>query len=126
MEEIKVPDCHNRLMPYLRVEGADKLIEFLKIVFEAKEIFKLLREEGKVQHAELKIGDCVLMISESNEQFKAEPSNIYIYVADADKTYEIALSNGGIAFMKPEKQSYASKGGGFKDPSGNTWWISTV
>lgn len=126
MGDIKVAEGHNRLMPYLRVEGAGKLIEFLKIVFEAEETFKLLREENKVQHAEIKIGENVVMISESNEEFKPEPANIYIYVENADTTFEKALRNGGTAFKKPAKQSYAAKGGGFKDPSGNTWWISSL
>ncbi len=126
MENIKIAEGHNRLMPYMRVKGADKLIEFLKIVFDAEESFKMLREENKVQHAEIRIGESIIMISESNEEFKAETSDIYIYVEDADKTYEIALANGASAFMKPQKQSYAEKGGGFKDPSGNTWWISSL
>jgi len=81
-----IPVGYHSVTPYLMVEGAPKLIDFVKQVFGAKETERFDRPDGKIAHAEVSIGDSVIMLAEASDQWKAMPSAIYLYVDDADAT----------------------------------------
>lgn len=120
------PDGFGTVTPYLTVEGADKVIDFLKKAFDVTEVSSChTTPEGKIMHAEVKIGDSWIMLGEAGGECKASPSNLYVYVKDTDKTYKQALSAGGISTMEPADQFYGDRNAGVKDPAGNTWWIAT-
>jgi uncharacterized glyoxalase superfamily protein PhnB len=107
-------------------EGADKLIDFVKKTFDAKETTRISMPDGTIGHAEVRIGDSLIMISEAKgEEYKAMPTGIYVYVEDCDATYERALHAGAISLMKPTDQFYGDRSGGVKDQLGNKWWIAT-
>ena len=121
-----IPDGYHAITPYLVVRGADKTIEFLKKAFGAAPSFEpMKRPDGKIMHADLKIGDLHVMISEASDQHPAMPCMIHLYVPNVDAVYQRALTAGGTSAMEPSDQFYGDRAGGVKDPSGNHWHIAT-
>ena len=122
-----IPDGYHNVTPYLVVNGVAKLIEFLKQVFDAKEIEHMQGPDGRIQHAEVRIGDSIIMFGEPlpTGEWKPMPSMLYVYVLDTDATYKRALQAGATSVMEPADQFYGDRNAGVKDASGNTWWIAT-
>jgi len=120
-----IPDGYHSITPYLVVQGASKLIDFLKQAFAAKEIERLARPDGTIGHAEVRIGDSVVMMSEAGGEWQPMPGAMYLYVNDIDTTYKRALQAGATSTMEPMDQFYGDRSAGVKDPSGNQWWIAT-
>jgi PhnB protein len=120
-----IPQGYHNVTPYLTVRDADRLIEFLKTVFNAQLVERHDRPDGKIMHAEVRIGDSMLMVSEACEQMGAMPSHLYLYVEDTDSTYQRALDAGSETIMNPENQFWGDRMGGVKDPWGNLFWIGT-
>ncbi len=120
-----IPDGYHTVTPYLVVQGAAALVEFLKQAFEATEIRRILHPEGSIINAEVRIGDSVVMVSEARGEFKPMPSSIYLDVENTDATYKRALQAGGTSMMEPEDEFYGDRNAGVKDPTGNHWWIAT-
>jgi PhnB protein len=120
-----IPDGYHTVTPYLVVGGVARLLEFLAKAFDAKERHRMLRPDGSVQHAEVQIGDSRVMMGEASAEFPPQPACIYLYVADCDAYYQRALAAEGTSMREPADMPYGDRNGGVKDPSGNTWWIST-
>lgn len=121
-----IPDGFHAVTPYLTVEGADQVIGFLKKVFDAKESTRIERPDGKIGHAEVRIGDSAIMISEAGGgTCVASPATLYVYVADADAAYKRALKAGSVSMMEPADMFWGDRYGAVKDRSGNTWGIAT-
>ena len=120
-----IPDGYHSVTPYLTVQGAAKLIDFLKQAFEAQEIERLTRPDGAIGHAEVKIGDSIVMMGEAGGEWTPMPGAMYLYVNDVDATYKRALQAGAVSTMEPMDQFYGDRSAGVKDPSGNQWWIAT-
>jgi uncharacterized glyoxalase superfamily protein PhnB len=76
-------------------------------------------------HAELRVGDSMLMLGEASEQFKPMPASVYLYVPDCDTVYHRALSTGGISVFPLMTLPSGERYGGVKDPCGNIWWVAT-
>lgn len=76
-------------------------------------------------HAQVKIGDSIVMLGEESEQAKATPSTLYLYVPDVDRTYQQAVKAGGKSVMEPADMFYGDRCGGVKDSSGNSWMFAT-
>jgi PhnB protein len=82
--------------------------------------------DGRIKHAELRIDDTVGMIAEEGGNYPAFPGWLHVYVQDVDASYRKDLEAGGISVQEPlRKEGDPDRPGGFKDPSGNTWWLST-
>ncbi|HEV3317774.1 MAG TPA: VOC family protein [Candidatus Angelobacter sp.] len=113
------------VIPYLVVPDGEKELEFLKATFNAKEMHVSRRPDGAIAHADLKVGDCTLMMGQGNEQWPPLPAGIYVYVRDVDATYKRALSAGATSMMPPADQFYGDRNCGVKDANGVTWWIGT-
>jgi uncharacterized glyoxalase superfamily protein PhnB len=120
-----IPDGYHAVTPYLVVQGAAQLIDFLKQAFDAQETFRMSKPDGTIMHAEVKIGDSFIMLGEASEPWKPMPSAIYLYVNDADLVYQRALKAGATSVREPADQFYGDRHGGVKDPYGNMWWIAT-
>ncbi len=116
--------CHS-VTPYLTVPNVDRLIDFLKHTFGAEEKERFLRPDGGIMHAEVKIGDSLIMLGEPMGQWKARPGQLYVYVKDIDEAYSRALEAGATSVMEPADQFYGDRSGGVTDPSGNFWFIAT-
>jgi len=125
MKKVNIPEGYPQLMPYLIVEGAAAFIEFTTIVFGAEEGYKAMRDEKLIMHAEVKIGDSVIMLADATEEYAKQPAGLFVYVDDCDQVYEKALANGATSKSEPADQSYG-RSAGFTDAFGNTWWITSV
>ncbi len=124
---MKIAKGHQPVMPYLILKNSEGFIDFTKIVFNASEIYKGYDEENpnQIVHAEVQINGCNIMMADVTEDFDTANANLFIYVDDADETYQLALQNGATVVNEIAEQSYG-RGGGVKDPWGNVWWISSM
>jgi len=121
-----IRDGFHAVTPYLMVAGVPKLLDYLAQAFDAKELFRLHRADGSLGHAEVAIGDSVVMLGEPMGPFGPMPAQIYLYVNDCDAVYQRALRAGGTAVMEPTTMHFSGERyGGVKDPGGNIWWIAT-
>jgi PhnB protein len=121
-----IPYGYHAVTPYLVVQGAERLIDFLKYAFDAKEIERMTMPDGGIGHAEVRIDDSVVMMGDAREEtWKAMPSSIYLYVTDCDTVYKRALEAGATSLMEPKDQFYGDRSGSVKDPVGNHWFIAT-
>jgi PhnB protein len=121
-----IPEGHHTVTPYLVVRGAAKTIDFAKKAFGAEELFDAMKNpDGTIMHAEFKIGDSVVMISEATDQHPAMQSMLHLYVPDIDAKYQRAIAAGGKSVTEPADQFYGDRSGGVKDPSGVMWHIAT-
>ncbi|MFZ1081667.1 MAG: VOC family protein [Candidatus Kryptoniota bacterium] len=119
------PENYNTVSPYLVVNGASNTIEFLTKVFGAVKLREIPAPDGKLIHAEVRIDDSVLMLTDGAEGWPPIPSHVHVYVSDVDATYTRALKAGAISVQEPIKGKDENKRGGVKDSGGTTWWIST-
>ncbi|WP_248929821.1 VOC family protein [Paenibacillus hamazuiensis] len=120
------PEGMRTVIPYLMVENVTQLLKFIEHVFGGKLKYKLDRPDGSVMHAEIAVGDSVIMAGEPTKEFGVFPASIYIYVQDCDRIYEKALEHGAQSMMVPTDMKHAGERyGGVKDPFGNLWWIAT-
>ncbi len=116
--------CHS-ITPYLLVPDVGRLIEFLKKAFDAVERAKIARPNGSILHAQVRIGDSILMIGEPQSPWKPMPSMLYLYVADVDATYKRAVASGAISVSEPADMFYGDRSACVKDVAENSWWIAT-
>ena len=120
-----IPEGYRTVTPYLVVEGAATVLEFAKQAFGAEEKFRMDTADGSIGHAEMTIGDSVVMLGEAGEENPPMPAMIHLYVEDCDATYERALAAGGKSAREPADQFYGDRSAGVRDPAGNLWWIAT-
>jgi uncharacterized glyoxalase superfamily protein PhnB len=120
-----IPEGYHTLTPFLVVKGASGFIDFIKKAFDAKEIHRSTSDDGTIWHAEFKIGDSHLMLSEASGDYPATPVMLYMYVEDVDSVYKRALSAGGTSLREPTNEFYGDRSGGVKDEFGNQWWLGT-
>ena len=120
-----IPDGYHTATPYLVVDGAQKLIDFLKQAFDANESFCMRGAGEKVMHAEVVIGDSTIMIADVTPQSQARSSMIYLYVEDVDAVYQRAVQAGATSIKEPANQFYGDRSAGVTDAVGNYWGIAT-
>lgn len=120
------PKNYNSVSPYLVVEGAQKLADMLKAIFNAEELRKYKNDDGSVMHMEVRIDDSVLMLADSNDDYPADATMLHVYVPDADAVYKKAIANGCQPLEAPvNKDGDPDKRGAFMDFAGNYWSVST-
>jgi PhnB protein len=128
-----IPDNYPQVMPYLIVDSAGEAIEFYKSVFGATERMRLGGPDGKVGHAELEIGEAVIMLADENPAMNIEgpksvggtPVTIHVYLEDADAAFERAVQAGAKPLRAVEDQFYGDRSGQFEDPYGHRWNVAT-
>jgi PhnB protein len=119
------PNNYSTVSPYLIVDGVSETIDFLKQVFGATELRRFPGDGDKLSHAEVWIGDTVLMLADSTDGWSSIPAHVHVYVSDVDETYQRALNAGAVSVQEPKKKDDPDKRGGVKDAGGTTWWIAT-
>ena len=128
-----IPDGYHSVTPYLYIDGAAAAIEFYKKAFGAIEVVRMPSPDGKIGHAEIKIGDSHVMLADQNEQVGAYspkhyggvPGNLMIYVEDVDSVFKRAVDAGATVKRPLADQFYGDRNGGIEDPFGHQWFIST-
>jgi PhnB protein len=127
-----IPEGYHSVTPYLIIKGAADAIEFYKRAFGATELFRMERE-GKVGHAEIKIGDSPIMLSDEHPEMGytspttlgGTPVSIMIYVEDVDTIFKQAIAAGGEQQKAVQDQFYGDRSGSLKDPFGHVWHVAT-
>ena len=120
-----IPNGYHTVTPYLIVEGADKLIEFMKQAFGAQARGRMGSPGGPVMHAEVQIGDSVVMLADAGGENPPMTAMIYLFVDDVDTMYQQALKAGGTSMREPADQFYGDRNAAVKDAFGNQWWVAT-
>src|SRR5215471_4110986 len=120
-----IPEGYSVVTQSLVVKQADKLLDFLKDAFDAREsgVFKM--PDGKIAHAEAIIGDTRVMLGEETPDALAMPGRAYVYVRDVDSSYRKALDVGAVSIREPKDQFYGDRTATVKDPTGNVWTLAT-
>ncbi|MEL7119369.1 MAG: VOC family protein [Bacteroidota bacterium] len=120
------PEGYNSISPYLVVDGAQKLVNLLKAVFNAEETRRYDKPDGTIGHIELKIDDSIVMLSDATEHFEAMPYMLHVYVPDVYATYNKAIEQGCEPVKAPEREGDdPDVRGMFKDVLGNLWAVGT-
>lgn len=128
-----IPDGYPRVIPYLSIDGASAAIDFYIEVFGAKERVRMPGPDGKVGHAELEIGESVVMLADvfpdmGNQTPAAlggTPVTVMVYVEDVDTVFDRAIRAGATEDRKVENQFYGDRAGQFEDPFGHKWFVAT-
>lgn len=128
-----IPDGYHSVTPYLIIKGAGDAIEFYKKAFGATELFRMPQPDGKVAHAEIKIGDSPIMLSDEHPEMGyvgpttlgGTPVSIMIYVDDVDTIFNQAIAAGGQQLKPLQDQFYGDRSGSLKDPFGHMWHVAT-
>ena len=120
-----IRDGFRAITPYLFVQDAPRLIRFISDALGGMEVYCKERADGTIMHAEMRIGDSMLMLGEAPAEFGPMPTSIYLYVTDSDRVYEKALKEGGVSVFPIMTLPSGERYGGVKDPCGNIWWIAT-
>lgn len=128
-----IPEGYEGALPYICVKDGTAAIDFYKKAFGATEIMRLAQPDGRVGHAELRIGKAVLMLADEFPEFGtispqsigASPVTIQVYVEDVDAFTERAVLAGMEVVRPVADQFYGDRGGKFRDPFGHMWWFST-
>ncbi len=120
-----IPEGYHTITPYLVVNGAAKVLDFVKQAFGAQEIVRMPGPNGTIGHAEVKIGDSVVMMADATAQYPAQPARLLLYVPNVDEIYQRALKLGGKSEREPADQFYGDRNAGIIDPAGNRWFIAT-
>jgi uncharacterized glyoxalase superfamily protein PhnB len=119
-----VPKNHSIVSPYVVVESVPAVIAFAKKVFGAEPLGSHKHADGRIRHAEMKIGDSVIMLSEGSETTRPSPVMLHIYVEDVDGAYERAKTAGGTTVMPPTDMYYGDRNCGV-EALGISFWIAT-
>jgi len=121
-----IPEGYHSVTPYLIVKNAAGLIDFMKEALGAEETFRMPGPGGVIMHAEVRIGDSLVMLADAaGAENPPMPAMIHLYVQDADGVYKRALQLGATSVREPADQFYGDRSAGVKDAFGNQWWIAT-
>jgi len=119
-----IPDGYHSITPSLVVKGAAKCIDFLKEAFGADEAFRMPAPGGEIMHAEVRIGDSVVMLNDAMRQ-SPTTSSLFLYVADVDRVYQRAIKAGATSVSEPANMFWGDRMAVVTDEFGNQWAIAT-
>lgn len=130
---LATPKGYNSITPYLIVANAARAIDFYKRIFGAKEVMRMDKNDGRIGHAELKIGDTKIMLADeypemnarSPQAFGGTPVSIHLYVKNVDGTVDQAIAAGATLVRPTETMFYGDRSGTIEDPFGHKWHVST-
>ena len=120
-----VPDGYRTVTPFLIVNDGARMIEFLQAAFGAMVRGRMDAPDGTLAHAELKIGDSLIMMGQGSAEWPPMPCMIYLYLPDCDAVYHQALAAGAESLEAPTNKFYGDRNALVKDPCGNQWCIGT-
>jgi len=130
-----IPEGYNNVTPYLVIKGAAKAIEYYKEVFGAEEKFRMNGPDGRIGHAELRIGDSQIMLADENPDMGqghssattmgGSPVSIHLYIPDVDHVVERAVTAGAKILKPVQDQFYGDRTGFLQDPFGHYWSVAT-
>ena len=125
MKNQSIPEDYQQVMPYVIIPDPEAFLKFAKEVLNATERRIDRKEDGSFGHAEIAVGESVIMFSGSMAGGEPNPAGLFVYVADADAAFAKALELGAKEVMPVSEQPYG-RSGGVKDTNGNTWWLTAA
>lgn len=128
-----IPEGYHSVTPYLIVRGAAKALEFYKQAFGAVELFRMEAPDGRIGHAEIRIGDSPIMLADEHPEMGAKspetwggsPVSLMLYVEEVDRVFARAVEVGATVERPLADQFYGDRTGGLKDPFGHVWYVAT-
>lgn len=120
-----IPAGYPRVSPYLIVDDAAATLVFMTSVFGGEPLGQHTLPDGRIMHAEVRIGDSVVMVGGASSQWPAVPAALHIYVSDVDATYRAAIDAGAQSVTAPETKPYGDRSAYVTDACGTMWFIST-
>jgi len=124
MAKVKpIPEGYHSVTPWIISRDTAKLLDFVKQAFGAEELARVYVENGAIGHAELKIGDSIVMAFDAKEDWPDTPCFLRLYVEDGDAVYQQALSAGATSVTVMTSMFWGDRVGRVRDPLGNIWWI---
>ncbi|PYN40159.1 MAG: glyoxalase [Candidatus Rokuibacteriota bacterium] len=128
-----IPEGHRTVTPYLAIKNAAKALEFYKRAFGATESYKLMMSDGRVGHAEIRLDDSLVMLSDEFPEYGGKapdtlggsPVSLHLYVEDVDAFVKKALAAGAKERKPVTDQFYGDRSGQLEDPFGHLWWVAT-
>lgn len=124
MTSSPAPEGFHTVTPYLLVEDVAALLEFLTEGLGAEELVRDTRPDGNVAHAQVRLGDSMLMMGAAQGDYPPMPTMLYIYVADVDAAHDRAVAVGGTSMHRPQDEEYGDRSAGVRDAQGNLWWFA--
>ena len=120
------PIGYTTVAPWIVTRDTVRLLEFVKTAFDGDELGRVPLEDGSIGHAEIRVGDTILLAFDQRAGWPDMPSLLRVFVYDADATMSRAVAAGARVVTKPATQAFGQRGGRVRDPFGNIWWISAV
>ena len=128
-----IPDGYHSVTPYLIIDGASRALDYYKRVFGATERMRMPGPEGKIGHAEISIGDSMIMLADEHPEMGARAPrtvggsavSIMLYVNDVDATVKTAVAEGAKLLQPVEDKFYGDRMGTIEDPFGHLWHVGT-
>ncbi len=119
------PDGYHSVTPYLVVKDVQALLAFAGVAFGAETTLTMPEPSGRIAHAEMRIGDSVVMVGEPRDPADLMPAMLHLYLDDLDAAYGRAIDAGATSLQEPADQFYGDRMGGVLDPWGNQWYLAT-
>lgn len=120
-----VPAGFHTVSPCLLLKGSARFLDFAQKGLGAEIVHRMDAPDGSVAHAQIKLGDSMIMLGEARAPWPEMPGSIHLYVPDCDALYRRALAAGASSVTEPVTQFYGDRSSGVRDCCGNIWWIST-
>lgn len=120
-----VPEGYRTVTPWIISHDTAQLIDYVKEAFGAEEIARIVGEDGSIGHAEVRIGDSVVMMFDAKPDWPPTPGFLRLYVEDADAVHRQAVAAGGTSVTEVTHLFFGDRVGRVHDPLGNLWWIQT-
>lgn len=112
--------------PYVAAKGADRFLDFVEAVFTGEKAARVRNPDGSIGHAEIRVGDSIVMTFDSRPEWPFTPAFLSVYVPDSDAVVERALRNGATLVTAVMTSGIVGeRGGRVRDPVGNIWWVQT-
>jgi uncharacterized glyoxalase superfamily protein PhnB len=123
---MRIPGGKATVTPYVAAKGAARFLDFVETVFQTGKAMRVLNPDGTVGHAEVRIGDSVVMAFDSRPEWPDTPSFLSVYVDDVDDVVARAVRAGATVVTEvTTSRIVGDRGGRIKDPAGNIWWLQT-
>lgn len=120
------PTGYTTVAPWIVTRDTGRLLDFITAVFDAEELARVPLEDGSIGHAEIRVGDTVLLAFDQRPGWPDAPSLLRVFVEDADAAMSRAVAAGARVVTQPSTHAFGQRTGRVRDPFGNVWWISAV
>jgi PhnB protein len=117
------PDGYSTVQPWLVTRDTGRLLDFITMAFDGCELARVPTEDGGIGHAEIRVGDSILLAFDAQADWPDTPSMLRIFVDDAEATFDRAVSAGARVVTALDDTAWGDRGGRVRDPLGNIWWI---